>query len=319
MTTGRCAFLVLFCGLFLVACIERGTTEGEMKANATLDKTKTVAEVAIDAEAQAKQRQIAQASANLRPLAEAVSVKGQPALGAGIEAQRNQIDGALDLPASQRPGPTVTTEQLLADAQGALVTYRANAANMQSALDKAKIEADDARAKVAAAEAVAKAEKEKADAEATKAWWWQAGSATAGILLALAGVATRLGLPGGGLAQGVLSMVAPMIQQRASTAETAVAAADVGRSALDALDRHLQSDPELAARLSGVIGQVTQGRTASLNGLFKTAAKGYVVDHAGHAAEAVDSLLTQVRGKTLETVGGVPVALAHLAFERSRA
>lgn len=317
--------------LFTSGCEwSRATTAGEAAAIKNLDKAQTEAEAKQKAADQATNRadtaknaSIAQAASNLGPLATAVAVQGQPDLGAGIGEQKRAIDSALSIPVSQYPTPTVTLEQLLKDAKGALATYQTKNADLQQKLDTEKAAAERAVAEAAAAkkekeaaEAVAKAEKAKADAEASKAWWWSFGGTLAGVVAAAAGLATRLGLPGAGLVETAMSFVTPALSrkaaetaQKASVATTATAAADVGRSALQILDLAVQQDPDLAGKLTGAVSKLTGGRAEGVEDLFKLAAKTFVLDNVGGHAGHVDALLTKIRGEVLPTAGGVPKAL----------
>lgn len=268
----------------------------------------------------ARDQQIAQASSNLAPIAEVVSKKGQPALGKAITQQKSTIDGALGMPVALYPIPVVSAEKLLSDAKGALEDYKIKSDDLQKKLDEkaksaeiAEAKAEEAQRKAEVAEAVAKAEKEKADAEAKKSWWIGVGASVLGGLGTLAALAARLGLPGGGIANGVINMISPMLQKRASVAESAVAASDVARQGLGLVEGILaQKHPELAGKLSEAISGITAGKADGLNSLFKTVAKGYATDNHGDQLEAIDSLLTQLRGKSITTQGGVPVALQHL-------
>jgi hypothetical protein len=126
-------------------------------------------------------------------------------------------------------------------------------------------------------------------------------------------LAARLGLPGGGLVSLGIDLVSPMLRKRGDVAESAVAAADVGRQGLAVVEALLaQKHPELAQQLSAVVAAATGGRADGLEGLFKTCAKAYTLDHSGKHAEAVDSLLTKLRGEHIATTGGIASALQSI-------
>jgi hypothetical protein len=312
--------------IFLTGCFARQMTDAEKIAEADKLKAEVAAKVdqdyadsaRTDAD-RARDAQIAQAASNLAPIAQVVTQKGQPALGKAITQQKTTIDGALGLPVALYPFPVVSAEKLLNDAKGALEDYKVKSDDLQKKLDDkaraaelAEARAAEAQRKVEIAEAVAKAEKEKADSEARTAWWLKVGTGALGGLATLTALAARLGLPGGGIANAVVGLVSPMIQKRTNVAESAVAAADVARQGLGLVETIIaQKHPELSEKLSGAISQITGGKAAGIEQLFKTVAKGYSTDNHGDQLEAIDSLLTALRGKSITTQGGVPVALQH--------
>jgi colicin import membrane protein len=305
----RLIFLLAALAL-LGGCISRDKTEAEAvaetnAASARIDAAQTAKEAQL-----AKDRQVAQVASNLGPIAEVVSDKGQPAMGKVIDAQRDTLVVALDIKAKDMPVPAVSREQLLRDAEAALADYRSKNADLQARADQAAAAAAKAEAARAAAEAVATAEKEKADSEARTAWWLKVGAGAASLLGVAATLAARLGLPGGGLVASVVDLVTPMLKKRTNVAESAVAAADVGRQGLALVESLLaQKHPEVAQKITDVVSAATGGRADGLEGLFKTCAKAYTLDHDGQHAEAIDSLLTQLRGEKIATSGGLATAL----------
>lgn len=321
---------LLALALLLTSCWSRDMTKAEVAADAQAATARDAAGGArsaadatrADAEV-ARQRRIAQASANLGPISDAVRIQGQPALGDAVGIQKTAIDQSLSLPASEIPAPAVTVEQLLRDAQASLASYRLTNDQLKRAGEEAEAKAKAAEASAAeadrrrqVAEAVAQSEREKADAEARQAWWVKVGTGALGTLATVAALAARFGLPGGQIAHLVAGLVAPALQRRsqeAQVAEVAVTAADVGRQGLAVLDQVLTTQrPELAAELGKVVGTITGGRAGSLNGLFKACAKSYTIDTDGAHVGAVDDLLTKVRGERIETAGGIAVALSKI-------
>lgn len=299
--------------LAVAACAGRTWTQEELDAYAAKEQARNVAASANKNERGARDQQIAQAASNLGPLSQAVSAKGEPALGAGIDAQKRDIDNALGIPLALYPPPVVNLEKLLRDAEGALDDYRKKSTELQTKLDSATAAAAAANKARDEAEAVAKHEKEKADAAARREWWYGFGATVLTVVGTGAAIAARLGLPGGGLVQTVVDVITPAVKARRVTAETAVAAADVGRQGLAMLESYIGAKhPQLAAQLTSVVAEATGGRADGLNDLFKTVAKSFVVDKHGGEVEAVDSLLTSIRGRNIDTVGGVATALSAI-------
>jgi hypothetical protein len=302
--------LALLAMLGLTLSCARAMTPEEAAAYERQAQTATTAATARTDAQTAKDKQVAQVAANLGPIGEVVAAKGQPAMGAVIEEQRGALIGAVDLKAKDMPPPAVSYEQLMKDAEKALSDYRTKNADLQDRADRASAAAAAAEKAKLEAEAVAKAEKEKADAEARAAWWTKFSAGAVATVGTLAALAARLGLPGGGLVSMGVNLVAPMIRKRGEVAESAVAAADVGRQGLAVVEALLaQKHPEVAAQLSQVVSAATGGRAEGLEALFKTCAKSYTLDHNGHHAEDVDSLLTRLRGERIKTAGGVATAL----------
>ena len=313
-------FLVL-----LFSCASRDLTQAELDANAkqasAADTERDSSNAARAAAVQrdlAKEKAIAQAAANLTPIADAVEAKGEPGIANVTRDQKRNIDSALDLPSALYPLATITLQGLLKDAEAERSKAQAKASELQQQLGQvsaqaAKAEQDRvaAEAKAEAARELAAEEKKRADAEATKAGWLQAGGIALGVLTTLGGLAARLGLPGGSLVSSLLSMATPMLTQRREVATAAVAAADVGRSALGVLDTVVASDPSIGAALAAKISQLTGGKVDSVEALFKLAAKAHTVDEGNHV-DGVDKLLNEIRGKKIATAGGVPVLLSSL-------
>ncbi len=136
------------------------------------------------------------------------------------------------------------------------------------------------------------------------------GTGALTVVTVLGTLAARLGLPGGGLVAAGIDIVSPMLRRRGDVAESAVAAADVGRQGLAVMEAILaQKHPELAQQLSAVVSTATNGKAAGVADLFKTCAKAYTLDHAGVHAGAVDCLLTKLRGEQITTAGGVATSL----------
>lgn len=299
------AFLVLVAG-----CGERAATPAEVAADASAMTARAFADDSATEAQRAKDRQVAQVAANLGPISEAVAAKGQPGLGAVVAGQRDSLVGALDIKAKDMPLPVVRLEQLMKNAEAALLDYRLKNADLQSRADQAAAKAEAAEAARVAAEGVAAAERTKADGEARTAWWMKVGTGAVGVLGLVATLAARLGLPGGGLVAAGIDLVSPMLRKRGDVAESAVAAADVGRQGLGVIEALLaQKHPELAQQLSAVVSAATGGRADGLEGLFKACAKAYTLDHSGEHAEAVDSLLTKLRGERIATTGGTATSL----------
>ena len=103
---------------------------------------------------------------------------------------------------------------------------------------------------------------------------------------------------------------AAVTKDRETVATAAVAAGDVGRSAVDAVERGLS--PELATALATAVEAATGGRASSLAEVFKVAAKAHVIDAGRGLAPKVDALLTTVRDRDIETEGGLPTILGAL-------
>jgi hypothetical protein len=302
--------LALLVILGAVAGCARAMTPEEAAANERVAQTSSAASVARTDAQLAKDKQVAQVAANLGPIGDVVAAKGQPAMGAVITEQRDALVTAVDLKAKDMPPPAVSYEQLMRDAESALADYRVKNRDLQARADAAAATAAAAEKARVEAEAVAKAEKEKADAEARAAWWTKFSAGAVATVGALAAIAARLGLPGGGLVSMGVNLVAPMLRKRGEVAESAVAAADVGRQGLAVVEALLaQKHPEVATQLSQVVSAATGGRADGLEALFKTCAKSYTLDHNGHHASDVDQLLTKLRGERIQTAGGVATAL----------
>lgn len=318
-------YLILLPLLLLGGCFERTMTQGEIdaeQAKTTAEVTErdrtAAARVAASTKDLAKERVIAQAAANLEPIANAVDARGQPGLANVTRDQKRNIDAALDIDARDYPAATLTLKGLLKDAEAERVKAQAKATELQTALGAASALAEKADAERVKAEALADAqrkiaedEKKRADSEAATAWWLKAGGTALTGLIAAAGLAARLGLPGGGLVSTALNIVSPYLKTRSEVATAAVAAADVGRSALGALDAVTAADPTLAAALSAKISALTGGKVNCVEDLFKLAAKAHTVDEGNHV-DGVDKLLNEVRGRKIATTGGIPNTLAAL-------
>jgi len=310
------------------SCFERAVTPEEKAALAAKESsekkergTAEVARAAAGAEDTARQKVVAQAAANLGPVADAVEMKGQPGLANVTRDQKDSIVGALDV---ALPRPTVSLAGLLADAEKERVKAQAKADELQGKLNSAAQAAENAEKARAQAEAIANADRKRADeaearanAEAAKAWWLKAGGVALGILGVMGTLAARLGLPGGSLVSSLFNVISPALAKNNTVATAAVAASDVGRSALGVLDAVLTSKPELAGAVSGVISELTRGRATKIEDLFKTAAKAYTIDTDGQHASAVDQFLTQVRGAVIDTKAGLPTVLTSLLASKT--
>ena len=304
-------------------------------ANEEADRRRQAADTQREAERRAQALAIAGAASNLGPIAEVVEIKGEPDLGAAISQQKQTIDTALNLAPSDYPVPVVTTKQLLADAKAALADYRTRAAALQGRLDLAlesasaarlaKLEAEataaqataranEAEAARRAAQQVAEAATAAADAAARREWWAKVGAGALAIAGTVGMIALRvLATTQGGPLLGLLRMVLPgaaVTKDRETVATAAVAAGDVGRSAVDAVERGLS--PELATALATAVEAATGGRASSLAEVFKVAAKAHVIDAGRGLAPKVDALLTTVRDRDIETEGGLPTILGAL-------
>jgi hypothetical protein len=320
--------ILLFASLALLlsGCWQREKTAAEQRAEDTRSAAEVAERSATSAAREAdgkresaKDKAIAQASANLAPVAAAVEMKGQPALAAVTLDQKRSIDAALDIPVSQYPAATITLRGLLENAEAERQKAQATAGKLQGELAAANAIAQSmeqqrvkAEADAEAARKVAAAEKARADAEASKAWWLQAGGIALGVLTTLAGLAARLGLPGGQIVSTVIDLAAPMLKKNQKISDAAVAAGDVGRSALGVLDTVLSSDPELSGKLTAKISELTKGRADKIESLFKLAAKSFVIDSAQGCADAVDQKLTYLRDEAIQTTAGIPAILNNL-------
>lgn len=316
-------YLLIALTLCLSACVTRDTTDREKTAEQQVATAQQAADKAIERETKAraaaemaKEMKIAQAASNLGPLAAAVDTKGQPLLAEGIEAQKDAIDDALDLPAAAYPKPVADLKLLIDNTKLALANYKTKAAELQGKLEVANQEkqrwvdeATQARADEKAAKREAEEARKVADREATAARWWKIGGSVLASLPVLLSIAGRLGLPGAGILSLLADVAMPLLKQRRDAAMTAVAASDVGRSALSVLDTAVSQSPELANQLTATLNKVTGGRADTVEALFKLAAKSYVVDNAGKMVGPVDALLNHVRGEVLDTAGGQPTAL----------
>jgi len=321
----KTTLIALFIAAGLVGCWTREATDAEIRAERTksaaetAERTSTAASRAADDHRDvAKEKAIAQAAANLTPIADAVEIKGQPGIANVARDQKRNIDGALNIPANEYPAASVTLKGLLENAEAEREKAQTKANELQTALGQATASAEKAERDRITAEANAEAsrklaaeEKARADSEATTSWWLQAGGTALAVTTALAGLAARLGLPGGGLVSTILSVATPMLTQRRVVATAAVAAADVGRSALGILDTVIAADPELGAKLAAKVKELTGGRAEGIEELFKLAAKSFTVDDGNHV-EGVDKLLCEIRGKHIDTVGGLPTVLSAI-------
>lgn len=320
--------ILLLASLTLIfsGCWQREKTEAEQRAEDTRSAAEVAERSATSAARDAgtkretaKDKAIAQASANLAPVAAAVEMKGQPALAAVTLDQKRSIDAALDIPVSQYPAATITLRGLLENAEAERLKAQTAAGKLQEELAIANTVARSmeeqrvkAEAEAEAARKVAAAEKARADSEASKAWWLQAGGIALGVITTLAGLAARLGLPGGQIVSTVIDFAAPMLKRNQKVADAAVAAGDVGRSALNILDTVLSADPELSGKLTAKISELTKGRADKIEALFKLAAKSFVVDSAQGCADAVDKKLTYLRDEAIQTTAGIPAILGNL-------
>lgn len=310
------------------------------------------ADSARGAQQLAKDIAVAQAASNLGPIAAAVDAKGLPAYAAPILAQKSAIDTTLALPPALYPKPQVSLESLLKDAEASLAVYRKEAEATQGKIAEltTKQQIADAAAKAAgeradradavaataqrqAAEATAMLEKATeemqrsmkakeeaeaaASAEARNAFLAKCGTATLAVLgpivLAILNGATGGGLGALGTVARTLLPAAGRLQDQMTTAQVAVAGADVGRAALSKFEGMLRlTKPEIAAELAAMVNRATGGRAATVEELFRVAAQSHVIDLGDGRANAVAQLMMRVRDEHVETMGGMPTSLNHV-------
>jgi hypothetical protein len=300
-------------------------TEAEVAAEqARVAKDSSERDAGMDARATATAREkakdiaVAQAGANLGPVADAVEATGQPGIADVTRDQKDAIAKAV----GELPPPVVTKTGLLKDAELERIKAQLKAGELQSKVTAASALAEQAEARRILAEedaaAARRAEQEqraRADSEATTSFWLKAGGTTLGILTLLAGLASRLNLPGGQVVSSVLSIASPLLTRKAEVAEATAKAGDVGRTALGVLDATVEAVPELKDKLAKEIAKLTGGKVTSTEGLFKLAAKSYTVDDGAHV-DSVDKFLNEIRG-AIPTEGGIPVVLKQLLEKRS--
>lgn len=333
--------------------------EGATASVARVDATAVAAEKArIDAELAARAKQVAdereaaakvaamaQATANLDPLGRAVVDKGQPDLGQGVLAEKQNLAKALNVPL---PPPQIDYDALMRNAKAELAKAQSKADQLQGSLDAAKGEAVAAKAAAAAAETEAKLQREAATAaraellkttdnlkvmtdrerEARKAVEdeksradWEALKSS--ILAGLATLATALVPVLIAMANGAFPALAPLLGplqgvvmgalKRNDVATLAVAGSEVGKSALGALENVLsQKDPELLSKIESAVGAFTGGRVSGLVDLVETAAAAHVKDAGVGLSREVVKLVENVHDVHIDTAGGVPAILKNV-------
>lgn len=155
-------------------------------------------------------------------------------------------------------------------------------------------------------------------------WWkWLTGGGIVTGLMAALGVASKLGLPGAGIAHAVGRMIAPKLvkqgeekaealEEKVAVASEAIVSSDIGRWGLKELDKRI---PDGARdEIADIVSKLTKGHATSVDGLFTYLAKHHAIDSGKQGS--VDSLLTELRG-LLPTEGGLPSALNHLLDRES--
>jgi len=149
-------------------------------------------------------------------------------------------------------------------------------------------------------------------------WGWSTGGGIVTGLMAALGIASKLGLPGAGIAHSIGRMIAPKLvkegeekaaklEERVSIASEAIVSSDIGRWGLRELDKKLPDD--VRDRIGSVVGTLTKGHAITLDGLFVYLAKNHAIDAGKHGS--IDSMLNELRG-LLPTEGGIPLALDAL-------
>lgn len=251
-----------------------------------------------------KDKQVAQVSANLKPIGTSLSATGRPAEGAAVTSQTAVLDGVVDLDPKDMPAPVATLEEWLA--------LKNDAAAKAEMAARFKAAAEQATGELAAVKA------------ANNGWWaWlRDGSALAGTMAAAAAVYRGMGGPGSGLIDLAVKAAFPKgfqalkgnvdaLARKNEVLVTAVASSDVAREALASLDQHIGTlPPAVGDALGGVIAAATGGKADSLEGYFKTFAKAHAVDE-GKARE-IDGVLNEIRN-TVDTTGGRSDAFASIA------
>lgn len=241
-----------------------------------------------------KDRNTAQVAANLRPIADELSVTGRPAEGAAITAQVAVLDGVVGLAADKRPAPVVTAQQ-----------WREAQAN------QARLEALVERLGANAAEMGR--ELETIQASQSNLWTWAQNSAAVGGALSVGlALARAFNVPGSSLIDAGVHALVPKaftalheqvadLSDRNAALVTTVQASDVGREGLAHLDQVLAARPEAQRAVLAAVQGVTGSRAGSIEDLFKTFAAAHATD-AG-ASSAVQAVLAEVRSEA-PTTGG---------------
>ncbi len=316
--TGVFIGLTLTTPCFLIGCAgqaSRETTEARDQAIAEANKAKGAVDHSV-------KLAVAQATSNLDAIGGALETTGRIPEGQAIQIQATTIDDALGITPIEKPMAKVSQAEWesikgdLGKAKGALNILQTEATQLKRDLDTSKALAE---AKGAEAEKWQK----QYDTEAREFKNTKFGA----LCISAAGVglwaARALGVPGASvLADPLMRMIAgPVLKPietkaaevatTAGTAATVVMGSDIGRAALGKLDRFLGSqNPEISQLLGQVIGKATGGTADSIEGLFKTVAKGVAMD-AEKSAEA-DHYLTAMRSKDMDTHLGEPKVIQGL-------
>jgi len=316
--TGTFIGLTLTTPLLLVGCdgqASRETTASRDTAVAEANKAKSSVDHTI-------KLTVAQATSNLDAIGGALETTGRVPEGQAVGLQAASIDDALGITPLEKPTAKVSQAEWefikgdLSKAKGALATLETTATQLKQDLDASK-----AVAEAKGAEAVRWQKQYDTEAQEFK------NTKFGALCISAAGVglwaARAFGVPGASiLADPLMRMIAgPVLKPieakaaevatTAGTAATVVMGSDIGRAALGKLDRFLGvQNPEVSQLLSQVIGKATGGTADSIEGLFKTVAKGVAID-AEKSAEA-DHYLVAMRSKDMDTHLGEPKVIQGL-------
>lgn len=242
-----------------------------------------------------KDQTVAQVASNLKPIGRSLHDTGRPAEGKAVSAQASILDDVVEVDPFDIPAPVATYEEWM--------SVKNDAAAKAELAKKFEFEAQVVKAELAEVKA------------ANNSWWaWlRDGSAIAGLLASGAAVYRGLGGPGSQLIDLGLKVAFPKgfaalqgnvakLADKNEVLVTAVAASDVGREALAHLDTQMRRlPPEAQNALTGLLSAATGGKADTLEGFFKTFAKGYAIDEG--EASRVDSTLTEIRNN-MDTKGG---------------
>jgi len=308
-----CIGTMLIPPLALVGCGE-ASRETQASRDAALARS-LAAKASVD---QGIKLTVAQATSNLDALGGALETTGRVPEGRAVQLQATVIDDALGITPLEKPMAKVSQAEWenikgdLSKAQLALTGMRDAAKQAKDVLDSVKSEsaarlADADRWQAQYAAEIKASRNQKI---------WAGLTGVAGVAL---WAARALNVPGISLlSDPLIRLIAgPVLKPieakaaEATTAATVVMSSDIGRAALGKLDQYLSANNlDVHKVIQNAVSKATGGAATSIEGLFKTVAKGVAVDQE-KGAEAAD-YLTALRSKDIDTHLGVPTVLNGL-------